>query len=390
MTAKLKKSVLLVGPRLKETATGVALGFESLVRGFEEAGVEHHVVDLLMGGEPRRSGGFSLKRAFFSGLIVIYVIFRLLTSRALYKTVSSSCGGFVRDAVMIWFAFLLRRRIVVHLKGGGFKDFYARSGNFMRLLIRSTYNRTDVIVVLGELLREQFDFVDNAEEKVQVIPNGLPNALGDESIQLKTIEQPIHLLYLSNMIASKGFLDVLEASRILVHQGYKIRTHFYGSFSSVSVDDKSNDLVDSPERFKALLESMGMDESCYYGGSVFGEAKENLLKKAHFLILPTNYPWEGQPISIIEALAYGTPVIATNFRGIPELVIDGENGYHVPYQSPDSIARCIVDALENPSRFEAMSLYSRNHFMNNFTRRIHLKRLIACIVNSDEYDPVLL
>ena len=60
--------------------------------------------------------------------------------------------------------------------------------------------------------------------------------------------------------------------------------------------------------------------------TIAGDEKEKLYSEADIFLLPTYYLGEGQPISIIEALSYGLPVISTNFRGIPEQIKNNENG----------------------------------------------------------------
>lgn len=59
---------------------------------------------------------------------------------------------------------------------------------------------------------------------------------------------------------------------------------------------------------------------------VGGEQKRELLKKCYLFALPTRYPNEGQPISILEAMGNGMFIITTDHAGIPDIVEDGVNG----------------------------------------------------------------
>ena len=61
-------------------------------------------------------------------------------------------------------------------------------------------------------------------------------------------------------------------------------------------------------------------------GIVGGEQKKELLKKCYIFALPTRYPNEGQPISILEAMGNGMFIITTDHAGIPDIVKDGVNG----------------------------------------------------------------
>ena len=110
---------------------------------------------------------------------------------------------------------------------------------------------------------------------------------------------------------------------------------------------------------------------------------KNLLSRAHVFVLPTSYPWEGQPISIIEALAYATPVVATPYRGIPEQVIDGLNGYLIPPGNPQEIARAVGKILQSPDHYQELSQNALTHFQDHFKREVHLQALIKAIAGQE-------
>ena len=84
-------------------------------------------------------------------------------------------------------------------------------------------------------------------------------------------------------------------------------------------------------------------------------------------------------MSIIEALSYSTPVISTDYKSIPEQVIDGFNGYLVEFGKPEQIAEAVMKLHSNPEIYEAMRKNSRKHFEEHFTRKAHLKRLLPII-----------
>jgi glycosyltransferase involved in cell wall biosynthesis len=88
-----------------------------------------------------------------------------------------------------------------------------------------------------------------------------------------------------------------------------------------------------------------------YHGIVIGNKKKALFSNAHVFCLPTYYPYEGQPISILEAYAAGCVVMTTNHSGIPDIFKDSKNGYLVDKKSSESISRVIekivIDADRN-------------------------------------------
>jgi glycosyltransferase involved in cell wall biosynthesis len=134
-------------------------------------------------------------------------------------------------------------------------------------------------------------------------------------------------------------------------------------------------------QFIKLIEDSGLEKCVAYHGVVVGRRKEELIKLAHLFVLPTSYPWEGQPISIIEALAFGTPVVATRYRGIPEQVIDGYNGFLVAPNAPEDIAGAVKKIATDSDLYSTLSRNAISHFQGNFTQEVHLHRLISVILN---------
>ena len=376
-----KPFVCLCGPRSAKAVTGVALSFDLLVEGLAEPAIPHRVVDATRGATVSNSGTFSVRRAFDSLCVVALVWWHLLHCNIYYATMSTSSVGFIRDYLTVGFAKLLGRRTVLHLHGGGFEDFYMSSRPWLQRLIRANLRRTDTIVVLGELLKEQFycagDFV---KPNLVVVPNGLTLGVDEPHAQIKELptDGPVELLYLSSLMPSKGFFDVLESMRILKHQ---VPGRFHLNLCGSFVDAKTETAVELCDEasLSAYIEKHHLQDCVTYHGQTVGEKKEQQFQKAHIFLLPTSYPWEGQPLSIIEALAFSTPVISCYHKGIPELIEDGVNGRFVEPECPESIAQAVQSISRDAEGFKQMSHRAREHYEANFKREVHLERLIEVI-----------
>jgi glycosyltransferase involved in cell wall biosynthesis len=379
---------MLVGPRsTQELAYGMSIGFDLLIAGFEARNLPHVVIDRSQGMVGRKVGVFTAGGSFATLLMLSAFVRNLRPVAVIYLTIGTSKAGFLRDMVMIWLGSLFHRRIVLHLKGGGFLSFYEASPRWLRFLMRRTIARADTVIVLGELLRDQFSFVKGIESKLVVVPNGLPGPPPDrdQNYRQVTNSDSFRLLYLSNMIPSKGYLAVLEACRILyVERGIPIRCDFCGAFVATVHEGGKLTAQEATAAFRRLITEKGLTAVVRYHGVVRGERKREMLQAAHLFLLPTAYPWEGQPISIIEALAYGLPVIATRYRGIPEQVIDGRNGFLLDEKSPQAIADAVEKLWRQPALYEQFSQNAMRHYQHHFTREAHLNRLIPAIFG---YDP---
>ena len=165
--------VMLVGPRsTSELISGMRIGFDLLVAGFEERQLPHVVVDRSLGMAGKKVGTLTFRSVLANVYLFLSYWVNLLSVSSVYITIATSRFGFLRDAIMIWSAWIFRKRMVLHLKGGGFLNFYAESHSLLKRLIRQTFAKAHIIIVLGELLVDQFEFVPGISEKLRVVPNG--------------------------------------------------------------------------------------------------------------------------------------------------------------------------------------------------------------------------
>jgi len=376
--------ILLISSLTKHEAHGVSLGFESLIDGFKLTNANIKIIDTKGFLDSGNIGSFTLGRAIASFRAVILAWAAIPSRETVYITISLSQFGFIRDMLIILAARLMRKRIILHLKGGGYDIFYYQQLVLFKYLISFTLSLSTHIIVLGNLLCRQFDFITDIVDKIKIVPNGLTKDLHitTSSKILPRKNQPIRILYLSNLIPSKGYLTLLKACiKLLNHSDIKFVCDYCGAFSKTIVDGNHTDAKKLEREFIDLIKTNNLTNRVFYHGTVTGKVKEKMLSEAHIFILPTNYQWEGQPLSIIEALAYSTPVISTPHRSIPEQILEGENGFLIPPNDPDVLFKTIIKLVDDPVIYKKMSIAARVHFESNFKREVHLKKLIQIICN---------
>jgi glycosyltransferase involved in cell wall biosynthesis len=195
---------------------------------------------------------------------------------------------------------------------------------------------------------------DGIESKIKVIPNGVdvPSKLPSRSFL-----RPLRILYLSNLIVSKGYLDVLRAIDIVVNTECEPGVHLTICGKILNSADDETVLSESErlEELQDFISSRGLQGNISYVGIAVGDTKTRLLTESHLFILPTYYYVEALPISILEAMANGSVVITTNFRGIPDMISDGVTGVIVPPKSPGSIANAIIELLRSEKTRELLA-----------------------------------
>jgi glycosyltransferase involved in cell wall biosynthesis len=372
--------MVLVGP-LPPPYNGNTIAFEWLVREAQSWGRSVHTVDLSWAARRWPSPSFKILLVPKYLVLVVRGFCAIALARGVvYLTVAQSKRGFARDAAFIWCSHLFRRRIVVHVHGGNYGQFYESCGTLLRQTIRGTLLRTDTIVILGESLRGMFEFEERLKERVVVVPNGVPIAHGTLDECKKIPEQQlgdIEILYLSNLIESKGYLDVLEAVAIL--QSNRIfncvKCHFCGEFIDENGNTQSGVVAEAKRYFVERIAALGLGNNVVYHGTVTGNEKHNLLKRCHFLILPTRYKNEGQPIAILEAMAHGSVVISTPHRSIPDMIEDGVTGFLVEQAEPARIAKAVCRAVQDVGLWQRIRRSAWEKCRTEYSLETHLERM---------------
>ena len=226
-----------------------------------------------------------------------------------------------------------------------------------------------------------FDFDPVLEERVAVVSNGIPSPPSGPSLGRRLRqEQPLRLLFLSNLIQSKGYFDVLEAVTILRKTtAMRLEVVFAGHFLSSPDDPVPMSPQQAETRFHEYAVMNGIESVVRYMGPVSGEVKRVLLQTSDFFLLPTRYFTEGQPVSIIEAMAYGCIVFSTDYRAIPDMVIDGVTGIMVEPGRPNQIAAAIRQTVAHPDCYETMSQAAVDRYRQLFTKQRHLDTIIPLL-----------
>ena len=116
-----------------------------------------------------------------------------------------------------------------------------------------------------------------------------------------------------------------------------------------------------------------------YVGVVYNEEKKELLNWSNIFVLPTYYKMEGQPISILEALATKNVIISTNHAGIVDVIEDNKNGFLVEKKNSKSVTNKLIFLDENKSKILEICNYNKMYFMENFTIDIFSREFIKII-----------
>lgn len=290
-----------------------------------------------------------------------------------YLAITCHGVGFLKDAPFVLLCKLFGRKVVIHQHNKGMAKDVDRP--VYRWLLPMVYRNTKVILLSWRLYPDIERVVKR--EQVMICPNGIPDTNGKMTSSERHNDVP-HILFLSNLIISKGVLVLLDALRILKDRGCKFVCDFVGG------ETKELD----GQRFALEIETSGLNGIAVYHGRKYGKDKEDFWQMADMFVFPTYYFNECFPLVILEAMMYGLPVISTDEGGIRDEVKDGKNGFVVKPQDATAIADAIGRLLDDKAMRERMGEEGRRLFKERFTMKCfenNIKRiLIDCIADNNK------
>lgn len=276
----------------------------------------------------------------------------------LWASISPSPLGHLRDTLTVLPGFQPGQRVYAVIHWGNFDRVFRH--RLTALTARRMVRRVHGFVFLNDQLAGRCAaWIPDAQRVV--IPNTIDEAVlcTDEEVRHRQARRTdrLRLLFLSNMIASKGYLDVLDAVGLLHARGLRLHADFVGRWTSDA------DRV----AFAQRVEAAGLRGVVTHHGGLSDRTQiKALYLDADVFLLPSYYPTEAQPLTIIEALNAGTPVVVTRHSGIPDMVREHQDALFVPPQAPAAIAEA-VQRLADTDAWKQFSQQARQQFQRRFS-----------------------
>jgi glycosyltransferase involved in cell wall biosynthesis len=335
------KKIVMLGTGL-DTMGGIA----SVVRVYQEAGLlrrygVRYIATHCDGGKLRKLRAMLGAYAAFIGML-------LRGQVGLLHVHVASRASFWRKSGFFALAFALRIPAILHLHGAEFAQFYGEEcGPLRRRMIRAIFDRCQRVVVLSDAWKRWVQGVSR-NPHVEAIYN--PVLLPPAAVAW-TARQRGAVLSLGRLGKRKGSYDLLEAAaRVLpAAPGVELRLGGDGELDAV----------------RARAAQLGMAGHLNLLGWVNGERKEQQLSAAMLYALPSYN--EGLPMSVLEAMAAGLPVLATPVGGIPEAVSDGVEGFLVAPGDVAALAARLAQLLQDDGLAQRMGAAARRKVETTFS-----------------------
>ena len=346
---KEKKSILLIGP-FPDPVSGVSLA-NQVVKDIlsEESNFKVDLINTSYSKFDEQLGVFTIKKFFFY-LLQSFNLIKIFNNRIIYITPGQTFYGILKYGFFIILGSVFRKELIIHVHGNHLGEEYKSLNGIKKYIFYYLVSRFSKGIVLSNSLKYNLTpFID--ESKIFCLPNFAQDYLYKEEKIL--VDEELRIFYLSNLMKEKGIICLLKALKNLEGSNINYKAKIAGN-----IDEKfSNEIL------KLINELEHTD----YLGVVYGEAKKNLLAWGNIFVLPTFYKMEGQPISILEAMATKNVVVTTNHAGILDIFKDKVNGFLVQKNNIKSIQDILTYIAQNKSEIKKIATYNKGYFLENFT-----------------------
>jgi glycosyltransferase involved in cell wall biosynthesis len=266
-----------------------------------------------------------------------------------------------RDWLVLALCRPFARALIFHWHGVGLGQWLLeRATPVERWLTQWLLGRADLAVVQAEALRADAEVLRPL--RCVVVRNGMRDPAGDFQRD-SPAHVPLRVLFIGLGCETKGLFDTLAGVARANARGTPCCLTAAGSFASRK--DEAN--------FNEQATALG-DGVARHLGFVSDDERRRLFRESDVICVPTYYPHEGNPVVLLEALAFDLPIITTRWRAIPEYMPEAHVRY-VPARSPDEIAL----HLAATARGKAPRGVLRRHYLERFTADLHFRALTAAL-----------
>ncbi|GAB2177301.1 glycosyltransferase family 4 protein [Dongia sp. agr-C8] len=306
-----------------------------------------------------RGQGHILLSPFYCAAAALALIwYRLTRGRCLCHVNLASMGSTLRKLFLTGLATRLGHATVIHLHGALFHEYHRGVGTLQRAQIDRMFRDAARVIVLGSVWRnfvaETFHLPD---ARILVLPNASaarpPRA--PEAV-------PPEILFLGRLGERKGVPVLVKALGLLSARGLDWRAVIAGDGDAAP--------------YRAEVERLGLAGRVTFPGWLGEPEAHAHLSRAAVLVLPSEA--EGLPMAVVEAFAWGVPVISTPVGSTPDILHDGIEGLMIPVGDAEALAGALQRLIADPALRRQLGANARACFAQQLDFTPYMEKLAAC------------
>lgn len=271
----------------------------------------------------------------------------------------------------LFFLSLVRRRfrkVVFHLHAGGVGTMYGSVPAMLRPLFRFAYWRPDLTIRVA--VSAPADHLTLRSKASVVVPNGVADLGGP-----KEVPQVFSVLFVGLVCRSKGAGVLIEAVAEL-RRHRPVQLHIVGERQ----DRKFQ------RELETRIRELGLEPHVTFHGVLRGEELQALFNSTHVFAFPTFFESETFGLVVAEAMSAGLPVVATDWRGVSDVVEHGRTGFLIPPRDAHALAERLSELALDPALAARMGQAGRQSFEERFTveKHVHdLRRALELVIREE-------
>lgn len=315
-----------------------------------------------IGARPGQSG----RLATFRRLLVDYWGFnRALTGQAIdlvHINPTMDSRSVLRDGLLMLIAKAHGRPVLVYFRGWN-PAWEATIRERYRQLFGLVFNRADAIVVLAEEFRRtlrELGITAPISVETTLVDDSAFAASPDSARQLSPAAGAFDVLYLGRLDRGKGLSEAIEAF-------VRLRMIWPASTLTIAGEGPERSAVETEVRRRGL-------QGIAFLGHVDGSVKENAFRRSHAYLFTSMA--EGMPNSVLEAMAFGLPVVTRPVGGLRDFFEDGRMGFATESVDPSVWAELLGRLARNPELRATMGQYNREFARSRFRASVVAARLM--------------
>lgn len=235
-----------------------------------------------------------------------------------------------------------------------------------------------VIVVSDETARSYLRSTRGCPAKVHVVPNGVDTERYPAVVDRAGIRSGLGLDDDHHVMTMVGTFKRQKGHSVLVDAMRELAPRFPGLHVLLVGDGELR------AEIERLVCSAGLSERVHFLGS--RRDVPAILAASDSFVLPSL--WEGLPIALVEAMASGLPIVATEVSGTSQVMVDGATGWLVPPGDAAALADAVGDLLAHPQRARRMAATARHRVNRWFGARRQAEQLASLFEGADRAPAV--
>ncbi len=229
---------------------------------------------------------------------------------------------------------------------------------------KKVFEMVDGFVATCEFSKNKLIECGIDQNKIRCIPTFI-----DSSSIVPNYSNKGYFLFLGRMAEQKGTRYAVEAMKYIKESGMKLMI-------TGKLGDTLEDIY-----MKKMIDEYRLDECVVFTGFLKGAELEDLIKGAIAIVCPAIW-YENMPNTVLEAYAYGKPIIASNIGCFKDLVVDGKTGYLFEMKNAMDLADKMMK-FQNQALVEKLGKAARTECENKYNETIHIDSVLKYLKNDD-------